>query len=61
LYSLIYKSETFSDQYHKSKSASRDLQHSLQEKAEKVKDAAKEGTDLVKEKARTIYVAYQRK
>jgi len=34
------------------------LQHSLQGKAEKVKDAAKEGTDLAKEEARTIYVAY---
>ncbi|EFN89762.1 PRELI domain-containing protein 1, mitochondrial [Harpegnathos saltator] len=36
-----------------------DLQHSLQGKAEKVKDAAKKATDLAKQKAGPIYVAYQ--
>jgi len=40
-------------------SLAEDLQHSLQGKAEKVKDAAKKGKDLAKQKARTIYVAYQ--
>lgn len=36
-----------------------DFQHSLQGKAEKVKDAAKKATDLAKKKAGTIYAAYQ--
>lgn len=40
-------------------SLAEDLQHSLQGKAEKVKDAAKKGTDLAKQKARTIYAVYQ--
>lgn len=40
-------------------SLAEDLQHSLQGKAEKVKDAAKKGTDLAKQKARTIYTACQ--
>ncbi|XP_011690009.1 PREDICTED: PRELI domain-containing protein 1, mitochondrial [Wasmannia auropunctata] len=40
-------------------SLAEDLQHSLQGKAEKVKDAAKKATDLAKEKARPIYAACQ--
>lgn len=40
-------------------SLAEDLQHSLQGKAEKVKDAAKKATDLAKQKAGPIYAAYQ--
>ncbi|XP_011872957.1 PREDICTED: PRELI domain-containing protein 1, mitochondrial [Vollenhovia emeryi] len=40
-------------------SLAEDLQHSLQGRAEKVKDAAKKATDLAKEKARPIYAACQ--
>ncbi|KAK1122574.1 hypothetical protein K0M31_009019 [Melipona bicolor] len=40
-------------------SLAEDLQHSLQGKAEKVKDAAKKATDLAKKRAGTIYAAYQ--
>jgi len=40
-------------------SLAEDLHHSLQGKAEKVKDAAKKATDLAKEKARPIYAACQ--
>nr|XP_033342888.1 PRELI domain-containing protein 1, mitochondrial [Megalopta genalis]XP_033342897.1 PRELI domain-containing protein 1, mitochondrial [Megalopta genalis]XP_033342906.1 PRELI domain-containing protein 1, mitochondrial [Megalopta genalis]XP_033342916.1 PRELI domain-containing protein 1, mitochondrial [Megalopta genalis]XP_033342925.1 PRELI domain-containing protein 1, mitochondrial [Megalopta genalis]XP_033342933.1 PRELI domain-containing protein 1, mitochondrial [Megalopta genalis]XP_03334294 len=36
-----------------------DLQHSLQGKAEKVKDVAKKATDLAKKKAGPFYAAYQ--
>lgn len=40
-------------------SLAEDLQHSLQGKAEKVKDAAKKATDLAKQKAGPIYAACQ--
>ncbi|XP_017765225.1 PREDICTED: protein preli-like [Eufriesea mexicana] len=40
-------------------SLAEDIQHSLQGKAEKVKDAAKKATDLAKKKAGTVYAAYQ--
>ncbi|XP_050595261.1 PRELI domain-containing protein 1, mitochondrial isoform X1 [Bombus affinis] len=40
-------------------SLAEDFQHSLQGRAEKVKDAAKKATDLAKKKAGTIYAAYQ--
>jgi len=40
-------------------SLAEDLQHSLQGKAEKMKDAAKKATDLAKQKAGPIYAAYQ--
>lgn len=40
-------------------SLAEDLQHSLQGKAEKVKDAAKKAKDLAKQKAGPIYAAYQ--
>lgn len=38
-------------------SLAEDLQHSLQGKAEKVKDAAKKATNLAKQKAGPIYAA----
>lgn len=40
-------------------SLAEDFQHSLQGRAEKVKDAAKKAKDLAKKKAGTIYAAYQ--
>ncbi|XP_076302868.1 protein preli-like [Lasioglossum baleicum] len=40
-------------------SLAEDIQHSLQGKAEKVKDAAKIAADLAKKKAGTVYAAYQ--
>lgn len=40
-------------------SLTEDFQHSLQGKAEKVKDAAKKATDLAKKRAGTIYAAYR--
>ncbi|EZA46403.1 hypothetical protein X777_00196 [Ooceraea biroi] len=40
-------------------SLAEDLQHSLQGRAEKMKDAAKKATDLAKQKAGPIYAAYQ--
>ncbi|XP_032680486.1 PRELI domain-containing protein 1, mitochondrial [Odontomachus brunneus] len=40
-------------------SLAEDLQHSLQGKAEKVKDAAKKAKNLAKQKAGPIYAAYQ--
>lgn len=36
-----------------------DFQHSLHDKAEKMKDAAKKATDLAKQKAGPIYVTNQ--
>ena len=39
--------------------AAEGLQHSFQEKAEKMKDAAKKATDLAKQKTEPMYAAYQ--
>lgn len=58
-FSMQASHSTMDDSVTTKPSLAEDLQHSLQGKAEKVKDAAKKATDLAKQKARPIYAACQ--